>query len=83
MPVYEPPIEPENMDGSPPHESQTIDPLYKNHPKWVNYSNPLIKKTSPKRFLFMEKGVELATRALGSQSTLRNECPMTLLEYKR
>ena len=31
VPVYEPPIEPENMDGSPPHESQTIDPLYKNH----------------------------------------------------
>ena len=83
MPVYEPPIEPENMEVSPPHECQTIDPLYKNHPKWVNYSNPLIKNSHKIRFLFMEKGVGLPTRALGSQSSLRNDCLTTLLEYNR
>ena len=83
MHVYEPPIEPENMDGSPPPESQTIDPLYKNHPKWVNYSNPLIKKLAQNKVFVHGKGVGLPTRALGCQSSLRNDCPTTLLEYKR
>ena len=64
MPVYEPPIEPENMDDSPPHESQTIDPLYKNHPKWVNYSNPLIKKLAQNKVFVHGKGCGVANEGI-------------------
>lgn len=56
MPVYEAPIVPKSMADSPPHVSQTINPLFKNHPAWVNYSCPLVKKLAEKKVYVHGKG---------------------------
>jgi hypothetical protein len=78
MPVYEPPIEPENMEGSPPHECQTIDPLYKNHPKWVNYSNPLIKKLAQNKVFVHGKGCGVANKGIGKPIKPQKRLPYDL-----
>ena len=83
MPVYEAPIEPENTDDNPPHESQTIDPLYKNHLKWVNYSNPLIKKLAQNKVFVHGKGCGVGNKGIGKPIKPQKRLSWTLLEYKR
>src|SRR4051812_7817359 len=67
------------MGGSPPHESQTIDPLYKNHPKWVNYSSPLIQKLAQNKVFVHGKGCGVANKGIGKPIKPQKRLPYNLI----